>query len=75
MGGDFAVAVTEEDFAKNLEYLPALPRLWAGRQEPLSMDDTRMRLRKWGHLFSVEHVGWLARVVSVIRRATLVQSG
>ena len=42
---DVSVTLSQEDFLKNLKFLPTSPKLWALRKEPLSMDDTKMRQR------------------------------
>ena len=45
---DFAATLTQEDFTNNLKTLPTSPELWAGRKEPLPLDETDLRRRKMG---------------------------
>ena len=62
-GKDFCVTLTLEDFAKNLKSLLTSPELWAGRKEPASLDETRMRQCKVGEpdiwaLDQISALGW-----------------
>ena len=45
---DSSVTLTREDITRNLKFLPTPPKFWAGRKEPLSMDENKMRPRKLG---------------------------
>ena len=45
---DFSVALTREDFTGNMKFPQAPPKLYAGRKDPLSTDETKMRQRKLG---------------------------
>ena len=47
---DFPAAWTEEDFTNNLNPPPTSPELWAGREEPLSSDEIKLRQCKLGEL-------------------------
>ena len=47
---DSSAALTQEDFTKNLKCLPTSPKLWAGRKEPFSVDNTKMRQCMLGEL-------------------------
>ena len=40
---DFSRTSAQEDFTKNLKFLPTSPDLRAGREEPLSLDAAKMR--------------------------------
>ena len=50
---DFSVTLTQEDFTKNLKSLPTSPKLRGGREDPLPLDDTKMRQCKLGELRGV----------------------
>ena len=49
-GKDFFATLTEADFPRDLKFLPTSLGLCAGRKEPLSLDETRMRRCKLGEL-------------------------
>ena len=49
-GSGSPVTATQENFTQNLKFLPTPPKLWAGRREPLSFDESKMRRRKLGGL-------------------------
>ena len=53
---DFSATLTQDYSTKNLELLPAPPALWAGRMNPLSMDDAKLRQCKLGELCCVAAV-------------------
>ena len=68
---DFSVTLTKEDFTKNLKFPFTSPEFWAGRKEPLSSDETKMRQSKLGESRWVAAVlpdicAWLASVASRI---------
>ena len=46
----FSATFPREDFTENLRCLPTAPESWAGRNVPVSMDDTKMRQCKLGGL-------------------------
>ena len=50
-GEDLSATLAQEDSAKKLELLPTAPERWAGRKNPLSMDDVKVRRCKLGELF------------------------
>ena len=45
---DFSATLTQEGFSENLEFPPAPPEFWAGRKEPATLDETKMRQRELG---------------------------
>ena len=51
-----SATLTQEDFTTNLKPLSASPEPWAGRKNPLPMDDTNLRQRKLGELRRVATV-------------------
>ena len=64
---DFSVALTQEDFARNLKLSPTSPALWAGRKDPLSMDYITLRQCELGELC------WTAAVSRPEKRARLAR--
>ena len=53
---DFSATSTQEDFTKNLKPLSTSPVLWAGRQEPLSSGEAKLRQCRLGELRRVATV-------------------
>ena len=77
-GNDFSVTLTPENFAKHMNFLPASPELWAGREGPLSMDETKMRQSKLGELCSVATASRpdvCARSARIFSRANSLRGG
>ena len=62
---DFSATSTREDFTRDLKFLPASPKFWAGREGPLSTDESKMCRRKSGELL------WVATVSRPEIRARL----
>ena len=69
---DFSSTFAQECFTENPMPLPTSPELWAGRKEPLLLNETKLRQCKFGELRSVATVSRpdmcarLARIASKI---------
>ena len=67
-GKDYFATLTQED----LKTLPASPEMWAGRKNPPSMDDVKLRQRRSGEFrlvataFRQNICAHLARIASRI---------
>ena len=46
-----SVTSTQEDFAKNMTFLPTSPESWAGREDPLSTKKPEAYQGKMGEFF------------------------
>ena len=68
---DFSVTFTQENFTKNLGFLPIPPELRAGRRGPLSEEETQIRPCKQGELCllaTVSRPDIRARLVTIASR-------
>ena len=70
----FSVTPTQGEFAKNLQPLPATPKLWAPRQQLLSPEDVKLRQCKLGELRRPANVSRPVICAPVARIASRINS-